>query len=76
MEGGVEEADLYESLPEKATVGTYMLAGAMAGMGEHCVMYPFDCVKVRQSISGGLFSSYFYPPNTRQLWKIAGTDFL
>ena len=48
MEGGAEEADLYESLPGKATVGTYMLAGAMAGMGEHCVMYPFDCVKVRQ----------------------------
>lgn len=43
----MEESDLYEALPPQATVGTYMLAGAMAGMGEHCVMYPFDCVKVR-----------------------------
>lgn len=48
MEGGSEEADLYESLPPTTTVGTHMLAGAMAGMGEHCVMYPFDCVKVLQ----------------------------
>ena len=58
MEGGMEEADLYESLPPKATVGTYMLAGAMAGMGEHCVMYPFDCVKVRQ------FKSEMLPGDT------------
>ena len=47
MESGMEETELYESLPPTTTVGTYMLAGAMAGMGEHCVMYPFDCVKVR-----------------------------
>ena len=36
----------YESLPtEKVTV--HLAAGAMAGVMEHCVMYPVDCVKVR-----------------------------
>lgn len=37
----------YESLPtEKVTV--HLAAGALAGVMEHCVMYPVDCVKVRQ----------------------------
>ena len=36
----------YESLPtEKVTV--HLAAGAMAGVMEHCVMYPVDVVKVR-----------------------------
>jgi len=41
-----EEEDLYESLPPTTTATTHMFAGALAGIGEHCVMYPFDCVKV------------------------------
>lgn len=41
-----EEDDLYESLPPTTTAATHMFAGALAGVGEHCVMYPFDCVKV------------------------------
>lgn len=41
-----EEDDLYESLPPSTTISTHMFAGALAGVGEHCVMYPFDCVKV------------------------------
>lgn len=42
-----EEDDLYESLPPSSTITTHMCAGALAGVGEHCVMYPFDCVKVK-----------------------------
>ncbi|XP_061770894.1 mitoferrin-2-like [Nerophis ophidion] len=37
----------YEGLPQGATTGTHMLAGAVAGIMEHCVMYPVDCVKTR-----------------------------
>lgn len=37
----------YETLPAGATVTTHMVAGAVAGILEHCVMYPIDCVKVR-----------------------------
>ena len=36
----------YECLPPSASVTTHMIAGAMAGIMEHCVMYPVDCVKV------------------------------
>lgn len=42
--------DEYESLPETSTVSTHMLAGAAAGIMEHCVMYPLDCVKTRMQI--------------------------
>nr|XP_057947586.1 mitoferrin-2-like [Doryrhamphus excisus] len=37
----------YEGLPHGATTGTHMLAGAVAGIMEHCLMYPIDCVKTR-----------------------------
>ncbi|XP_064600033.1 mitoferrin-2-like [Liolophura sinensis] len=39
--------DPYESLPTDSTMGTHMVAGAAAGVMEHCVMYPIDCVKTR-----------------------------
>uniref|UniRef100_A0A1A8FSK0 Solute carrier family 25 (Mitochondrial iron transporter), member 28 n=1 Tax=Nothobranchius korthausae TaxID=1143690 RepID=A0A1A8FSK0_9TELE len=37
----------YEGLPQGATSSTHMLAGAVAGVMEHCLMYPIDCVKTR-----------------------------
>ncbi|XP_064630233.1 mitoferrin-2-like [Lineus longissimus] len=39
--------DEYESLPGTTTISTHMMAGAFAGVMEHCVMYPVDCVKTR-----------------------------
>lgn len=39
--------DLYESLPEGSSVAATLCAGAAAGMMEHCVMFPVDCVKTR-----------------------------
>jgi len=39
--------DDYESLREGASIGTVMTAGAIAGIMEHCVMFPVDCVKTR-----------------------------
>lgn len=38
--------DDYEQLPT-TSVATNMTAGAIAGILEHCVMYPLDSVKVR-----------------------------
>lgn len=35
----------YETLPTNNVV-THMTAGAIAGVMEHCVMYPLDSVKV------------------------------
>ncbi|XP_029283196.1 mitoferrin-2-like [Cottoperca gobio] len=37
----------YEGLPQGAATSTHMLAGSVAGIMEHCVMYPIDCVKTR-----------------------------
>ncbi|XP_053985476.1 mitoferrin-1-like [Hylaeus volcanicus] len=36
----------YETLPT-SSVYVHMTAGALAGIMEHCVMYPFDCLKTR-----------------------------
>lgn len=38
---------MYETLPEGASVQVHMLAGSMAGVMEHCIMFPVDCVKTR-----------------------------
>lgn len=35
----------YETLPTQSSI-THMTAGAIAGVMEHCVMYPLDSVKV------------------------------
>ncbi|XP_058497294.1 mitoferrin-2-like [Solea solea] len=44
----VEEPEIdYEGLPHETATSTHMLAGAVAGIMEHCLMYPIDCVKTR-----------------------------
>ncbi|XP_066550055.1 mitoferrin-2 [Amia ocellicauda] len=43
---GIPEPE-YEGLPQGASTSTHMLAGAVAGIMEHCLMYPIDCVKTR-----------------------------
>ncbi|XP_059179210.1 mitoferrin-2-like isoform X2 [Physella acuta] len=42
-----EEENPYETLGVSTTMTTHMLAGAAAGVMEHSVMYPIDCVKTR-----------------------------
>lgn len=39
----------YETLPNSSTT-THMIAGAFAGIMEHCLMYPFDSVKTRMQM--------------------------
>ncbi|XP_010887334.1 mitoferrin-2 [Esox lucius] len=49
--GPLEVADTsepdYEGLPQGASTSTHMFAGAVAGIMEHCLMFPIDCVKTR-----------------------------
>lgn len=47
----------YEGLPQGAATSTHMLAGAVAGIMEHCIMYPIDCVKVSKKT---LTNHFFY----------------
>ena len=44
------DSDEYEALPENATTVDYMIAGAAAGILEHCIIYPVDVVKVKLTI--------------------------
>lgn len=50
---GLMEGEDYESLPSGVALGTHMVAGAVAGILEHTVMYPVDSVKVRGDSGGG-----------------------
>ncbi|XP_063606921.1 mitoferrin-1-like [Penaeus indicus] len=52
------EFDDYESLPS-GSVGIHMTAGAVAGIMEHCVMFPVDSVKTRmQSLAPSPEAAY------------------
>ncbi|KAI1278020.1 Mitoferrin-1 [Halotydeus destructor] len=56
---GGDDDDVYESLPSNVGVQTHMLAGAAAGIMEHCVMYPMDVVKTRmQSLNPNPKAAY------------------
>ena len=41
------DEDEYESLPPNASSTDHMIAGAAAGIMEHCIIYPVDVVKTR-----------------------------
>ena len=41
----MEDIEDYESLPN-SSVATNMVAGAIAGVTEHSLMFPFDAIKV------------------------------
>ncbi|XP_040576876.1 mitoferrin-1 [Lepeophtheirus salmonis] len=56
--------DEYESLPETTPLSITMMAGAAAGVSEHCAMYPIDSVKTRmqsldcdKGFNRGIFST-------------------
>ncbi|KIY52843.1 putative MRS4-protein of the mitochondrial carrier family [Fistulina hepatica ATCC 64428] len=40
----------YEALPANAGLPVHMLAGALAGISEHVVMYPIDSIKTRMQV--------------------------
>ncbi|XP_026866053.2 mitoferrin-2 isoform X3 [Electrophorus electricus] len=63
----------YEGLPRGASTSTYMLAGAVAGIMEHCLMFPIDCVKTRmQSLQPDPAARY---RNVMEaLWRIMKTE--
>lgn len=43
----MEEEYDYESLGQSSTMAQNATAGALAGIAEHCLMYPVDSIKVR-----------------------------
>lgn len=59
--------DDYDSLPTQWPIKTHMLAGAAAGIIEHTIMYPVDCVKTRmQSIHSVRYQSVLHAFTTIQ----------
>ncbi|KAG5721187.1 Glycogen debranching enzyme [Termitomyces sp. T112] len=74
-----EEID-YEALPANAGFAVNMLAGALAGISEHAVMYPVDSIKTRMQVFatspvavyssvGNAFSRISSTEGLRALWR-------
>lgn len=61
-----DDEDPYESLPGVRNTFVYMAAGAAAGIGEHCIMYPVDVVRTRmQSIRPQIAHKSLWPTVTQ-----------
>ncbi|CEG65622.1 hypothetical protein RMATCC62417_02369 [Rhizopus microsporus] len=77
-----EEYD-YESLGQNATLAQDALAGAFAGIAEHCAMYPVDSIKTRMQViqtvprpqmlaaatGSVIMSTPSYKAASRNLWR-------
>ncbi|EIW79265.1 mitochondrial carrier [Coniophora puteana RWD-64-598 SS2] len=74
-----EEID-YEALGSKAGLGVNMLAGALAGITEHAVMFPIDTMKTRMQVFatspaavytgiGNAFTRISSTEGMRALWR-------
>ncbi|KIJ65701.1 hypothetical protein HYDPIDRAFT_110848 [Hydnomerulius pinastri MD-312] len=74
-----DEVD-YEALPSNAGLGVNMLAGALAGITEHAVMFPIDSIKTRMQVFatspagvytgiGNAFTRISSTEGMRALWR-------
>lgn len=74
-----EELD-YEALPANAGLAVNMLAGALAGISEHAVMFPIDSIKTRMQVFatspvavysgvGNAFTRISATEGMRALWR-------
>ncbi|KAF8892111.1 mitochondrial carrier domain-containing protein [Infundibulicybe gibba] len=74
-----EEID-YEALPPNAGLAVNMLAGALAGISEHAVMFPVDSIKTRMQVFatspvavysgvGNAFTRISSTEGMRALWR-------
>ncbi|KAJ7583423.1 mitochondrial carrier domain-containing protein [Mycena floridula] len=72
--------DDYEALPANAGLAVNMLAGALAGITEHVVMYPIDSIKTRMQVFssspsaiysgvGNAFTRISSTEGMRALWR-------
>ncbi|KAK2463710.1 hypothetical protein APHAL10511_004461 [Amanita phalloides] len=70
----------YESLPPNAGLAVNMLAGALAGISEHAVMFPIDSIKTRMQVFatspvavysgvGNAFARISSTEGMRALWR-------
>lgn len=53
----------YEALPENTSLAANLIAGAVAGIMEHTVMYPVDAIKTRMQVakSANVYSGLSMP---------------
>lgn len=69
-----EEID-YESLPDGATLTSQCIAGALAGILEHTVMYPVDALKTRmQAAQSGSSTASKLEGVVSSIYKISSSE--
>ncbi|RKP07304.1 mitochondrial carrier [Thamnocephalis sphaerospora] len=67
-----EEYD-YEALPESSSLYAQLMAGALAGIAEHTIMYPFDFIKTRMQVLSPSPQAV-YDGISHALHRITGTE--
>ncbi|RCI02337.1 Fe(2+) transporter [Rhizopus stolonifer] len=68
----MEEDYEYESLGSNTTMTQNALAGALAGIAEHCAMYPVDSIKTRMQVistTPGVITQTSATARMMNLWK-------
>jgi solute carrier family 25 iron transporter 28/37 len=76
----MSDEDEYEGLSPNAGLGVNMLAGALAGITEHSVMFPVDSIKTRMQVFatsqaavytgiGNAFTRISSTEGVRALWR-------
>jgi solute carrier family 25 iron transporter 28/37 len=70
------EDEGYEELPAGAPTIAYLTAGAMAGIMEHCIMYPIDMIKTRMQVlvAPGITTSSISAGVSQSLSRVASTE--
>lgn len=61
----------YEALPESATLGAQLAAGAFAGIMEHSIMFPIDAIKTRMQ---SMNSTTVYTGVLNAITRISSTE--
>jgi solute carrier family 25 (mitochondrial iron transporter), member 28/37 len=72
----LEDEYSYEELPEGSPLAAHLTAGAMAGIMEHCLMYPMDMIKTRMQVLAmpGPTASSIYSGVSQALSRVASTE--
>ncbi|KAI9315044.1 mitochondrial carrier [Zopfochytrium polystomum] len=66
--------DEYESLPANSPLHVNLMAGALAGITEHTVMFPFDSIKTRMQAVTARGATPIYTSMSQSISRIATSE--
>jgi hypothetical protein len=64
----------FESLPSNYSTAIHLLAGGLAGISEHALMYPLDSIKTRMQIISANGSASVHSSVFQTVYKVGATE--